>query len=346
MIVSVVGYGCTGASAYVDLIREFDVFEDLGSSSEFQLLKMTDGLIDLYNHVVIDKRALSQNSAINRFLNLYKNPGNYTLNKKTKGKFKKLLKEFIDSVTSISWKGKSSFDPNDIRCKIDTYPFSRFNSLVNFVFQKISKNFHYPRYKTRYFTSVTSDEFCKKSDIFIKKLLKELGFKSENVLLEQFVDACDPDNGMQFVDKCKIIVVDRDPRDIYLLMNFIYKNVPPFMPTNNSLDEFISFYKMQREKKSKSSNVLYVNFEDLIYNYESTTEKIKNFIGIDSEHVHKGKIFRPSLSINNTNLKVRYPQYAEQISVIEKELKEYLYNFELYSDKKPTGKPFNYNDKI
>lgn len=346
MIVSVVGYGCTGASAYVDLIREFNIYEDLGSSSEFQILKMTDGLIDLYNHVVIDKRALSQNSAINRFLNLYKNPGNHTLNKKTNGKFKNLLKDFVDSISLISWKGKSSFDPNDIRPRNDVSCLSRFNNLLNFGLQKISRNFHYPRYKTRYFTSLTSDEFCKKSNIFIKKLLKELGFKSNNVLLEQFVDACDPDNGMQFVDKCKVIVVDRDPRDVYLLMNYIYKNVPLFMPTNNSLEEFISFYKMQREKKSKSPNVLYVNFEDLIYNYEKTIEKVKTFIGIESDHILKGKIFKPSLSINNTNLKARYPQYKEQISIIENELKDFLYDFDSYSDKKPTGKPFNYNDKI
>lgn len=347
MIVGVVGYGCTGASACVDFLKELGYFQYLSNASEFQLIKMSDGLIDLHYHLVEDTRPLAQNTAIKRFLKIYKNPGLANINKITHRKFKVLIKEYIDDLCDIKWNGRSSLDPCDIRRKNDSIYFSKINSAINYFLRLFSYKFHFPRYSVRYYTQLTHSEFCEKTKNFLSRLLVELKFdKSKNILLEQIVDACNPTLGLDYFSDCKIIVIDRDPRDIYILKKYIYKNSPPFIPTNNSVDEFISFYKMQRKEKDLSKNILYLNFEDLIYKYDDTTRVICDFLGIKYNSNNKFKIFNPSDSIANTNLSTKLPQYKGEIEEICNKLAEYLYNFpKSTSIKCNLSKPFNENKK-
>ena len=71
-----------------------------------------------------------------------------------------------------------------------------------------------------------------------------------------------------------------------------------------------------------------VQFEDLIYNYDSTIKGIEKFVGpILGTHVNSKKYFDPAISIANTHVYPNYPEDAEAITKIECELKEYLYNF-------------------
>ena len=347
MIVGVVGYGCTGASAYVDYLKELGVFQHLKNASEFQLLKMADGIIDLYYHLVVDQRSLSQNAAINRFLNIYKNPGLHGLNKLSNGKLKKIIKEYVDNLCSLTWDGRSSLDPVDIRRKNDTITFYKINAAIDRFLRMFSKKIHFPRYKKRYYTQLNHKDFCKITKNFIQKLLNSMGFDvNRNILLEQIVDASFPELGLDFFDDCKIIVVDRDPRDVYLLKNYIYKNSPAFIPTNNSVNEFIQFYKMQRNNKSQSNNILYVYFEDLIYKYEETTNKICKFLEIENDNPNKLTIFNPANSIANCNLSSKYVQYSKEISLIENKLKDYIYNFDIKTSIVSNGlKPFNENKR-
>ena len=71
-----------------------------------------------------------------------------------------------------------------------------------------------------------------------------------------------------------------------------------------------------------------VQFEDLIYKYNETTERIINFVGIDSKmHTMPLTRFNPAISVKDTNLKNKYPQYVKEIEYIESYLREYLYDF-------------------
>ena len=82
------------------------------------------------------------------------------------------------------------------------------------------------------------------------------------------------------------------------------------------------------EHPTNSKKVLRVHFEDLIYKYEETVKTIENFVGFDSDkHINKKRRFNPDLSIKNTQLFNGKTDYENEIKIIEKELKEYLYEF-------------------
>ena len=85
---------------------------------------------------------------------------------------------------------------------------------------------------------------------------------------------------------------------------------------------------MTQKTEMTNKNVMFIQFEDLLYSYSKTTDKIKRWIGLDEEeHIYKKKYFVPEISINNTRLwEKKYPCLNE-ISYIEKVLHEYLYVF-------------------
>ena len=71
-----------------------------------------------------------------------------------------------------------------------------------------------------------------------------------------------------------------------------------------------------------------MRFEDLIYSYENTSEKLFKFVGLDPQnHNNKKSRFDPAVSIKNTNMISRYPEFKKEIEYIEKNLSEYLYDF-------------------
>ena len=51
-------------------------------------------------------------------------------------------------------------------------------------------------------------------------------------------------------------------------------------------------------------------------------------------HIHKKERFNPDLSIKNTQIFNSSHKYDEEMKIIEKELKEYLYNFPYVLDNK------------
>lgn len=104
------------------------------------------------------------------------------------------------------------------------------------------------------------------------------------------------------------------------------------MPTWD-LDTWIAYYKYRRkyiklQKQNNTENILHLQFEELIYNYEESLTKIKRFLSLgDTEHIKKGEIFIPEKSKTNTQLFRKYPKYAKDIEKIEKELSEFCYPY-------------------
>ena len=74
-----------------------------------------------------------------------------------------------------------------------------------------------------------------------------------------------------------------------------------------------------------------MRFEDLVYNYDEATKKVRDFLHL-GDNPNPKSVFDPALSIANTQVWKRYPEYQEDIKYIEKELKEYLFDFEGYPE--------------
>ena len=47
MIIGITGYGYSGASAYIDVLKEFDGIQSLKKNNEFPIFQQTDGIFDL-----------------------------------------------------------------------------------------------------------------------------------------------------------------------------------------------------------------------------------------------------------------------------------------------------------
>ena len=94
-----------------------------------------------------------------------------------------------------------------------------------------------------------------------------------------------------------------------------------------------------RKNITYNSRVLRIRFEELIYEYEDSIRKIENFLHL-GEHKRPKTGFIPERSINNTQQSRLHPEDRAEVEYIEKELKDFLFPFEKYSNVIFNGKPF------
>ena len=150
--------------------------------------------------------------------------------------------------------------------------------------------------------------------------------------LDQLVSPYQVASVLPFFDDLKVIIVDRDPRDIFLLNEFVWKRAAYICDTSCVIT-FIEWYRSIREhwriQDAESSSILRLNFEDLVYNYQESIESIEQFLGISpSDHLDKFKFFDPSHSLKNTRLwhQPEYSCVSDKISLISAMLPEYLHD--------------------
>ena len=130
---------------------------------------------------------------------------------------------------------------------------------------------------------------------------------------------------MQYTPDAKAIVVDRDPRDVYILGKITRRSSG--IPVDNA-QKFVAFYRRcwQGTGLSSTPNILRLRFEDVVYHYEDSVRQIESFLDI-RRHISPRKYFKPEFSINNTQLKERFPELAGDIAYIEETLAAELYPF-------------------
>ena len=106
-----------------------------------------------------------------------------------------------------------------------------------------------------------------------------------------------------FGPDAKMIVVDRDPRDIYCdLVN--HKNrIGRELSVTHDVTKYVEWYKALHAVRPNSDRILYLQFEELVNNYDNEIMKIFHFIDVDEvNHIRKRKFFDPSVSKNNVGI--------------------------------------------
>jgi Mn-containing catalase len=87
----------------------------------------------------------------------------------------------------------------------------------------------------------------------------------------------------------------------------------------------------------------------MIFDYDKTVNCIIDFLGLDEKkHIHKQQYFKPMVSIRGTQLYKKIPGHEDEIKYIEKELKEYLFDYDKYELSKSNVeliKNFNWQDE-
>ena len=342
MIVGLCGFGCTGASAVLDYLRDYDSIE-INEEVELSFIYDPDGFMDLENAICLRPvRYYSGDAAIKKFRHIM---FSYELVHYMKRVmpipvYKKLVSDYINGISKIRWNGFWHFDKrhySDFHYWIKYVLGWKYLRVFDKLGLKIPKSFPNNSIMT---IPVSKDVFYNETRTFLSNLLRSMGLNGEKtVIVDQPFPANCPSSVFHFFeDNCKAIVVVKDPRDMYFFVKDHARLDVNWIPCGSCM-EFIEFYKHQMSICHFDERTLVVNFEDLIYEYESTTAKICNFIGIEKLS-EKGTYFHPERSIGNTQIYKKHKECKEEIELIERELKEYLYPFEKYNVGEIKAKPF------
>lgn len=339
------GYMGSGSSAITDLVAEFKDCQNKYKSYEYVLLHSPNGLFDLEDKLLLGNNAIRSDEAIRTFRahakKLYDKKfwwvGNYK--KIISPNFMQITDDYIKSLINLNYPG-----------------FWYYHEEVNFIMflklliRKPIKILTGNRVKfkkvLKYSDGMqiclpTKDEFYYKSHNYIYKVIEEISEGKKNVILDQFLlpfNLYRIDN--YFDNKLKVIVVERDPRDVYILNKYIWNQKGLTVPMPTEVNAFCEYYSRMRksEIECKSKKILRIKFEDLIYNYDLELKKIMEFLNFtEKDHISPKKRFNPDISIKNTQL-FNSKIYDKEIKIIEKKLSEYLYKFpyEINNDVKDT----------
>lgn len=334
--VGVCGYSGTGSSAVSDLLKEYPQNQVI-DSCEFILPYEPDGLMDLFYHFNDGScKFSSSNTAIYRFRKAIRGGQFRYIRELTGGRLVVLSEEFLEKVIQCEWVGS---DPANL-C----------NQPVRDLAQRAVRKFHLGKFFYRlekqtghdldiypmgkmYFSSRPAgfDEAARDFVLGVLDAIEPID-ASKNIILDQPFPGNNPMACFPFFENPKAIVVDRDPRDLYLLTKEFWFKSQAWRPLpTNSVEQFITYYRALREPKPEyeEDKVLRIRFEDLIYRYDETRIKIEKYLGLPS-NMNQMEHFNPALSINNTQVFNYYSGYKSEIQQIERALPEYLFPFEKY----------------
>lgn len=328
------GYMGSGSSAITDLVSEFRDCQNEHKSYEYVMLHCPNGLFDLEDKLLIGNNAIRSDEAIRSFelqmKKLYNKKfwwvGNYQ--KIISPNFMNITNKYINEIQEFNFSGYW-YTHEEVNTKMFFKLLVRkplkMLTLNKLKFKKVLKYDDGMR-----ISYIDNKTFYEKSQKYIYNIIDEISKGKENIVLDQFLlpfNLFRVDN--YFDDRLKVIVVERDPRDVFILNKYIWQEKQICVPFPLDVNEFCDFYKKMREseKKCNSDKVFRIKFEDLIYDYDNKTVEITKFLGFTEEdHLGKKTRFNPDISIKNTQL-FRKKEYQEESKIIEEKLKKYLYNF-------------------
>ena len=332
-ILTATGYGATGSSAITHILSEFSNVKSYGDA-EFWFLQDIDGISDLEYFLVDGNHRSKTFVAIKKFESyILKNKNFYS---KFLPDYLSLSKEYLNSLKYVTF--KKSFHPFE-------YRNSFVKSLMVKIYYKLQKTYHILFKKntemilklpknTKYHFIQDKKLFYKLTRGYTRKLFNS-GINSDDIshlIIDQLVPCNNVSRYLNYIDNMKVIVVDRDPRDLFLLDKLVWKGSPVLCDTKD-LKTFIKWYKSIRHNAdiNDTKEVLRLNFEDLVYDYDNSILKIIKFCQLDNKkHSLKKQSFNPKESINNTRYWDKTNKYKTEIEIIENELKEYCYEYKDY----------------
>ena len=280
-IVSMQGFGVSGHTALVDLLREYSVCttpvnKDLNADSvEMDFMRLSGGLLEFEKY--LDCSNVFQNDAlIHRFKKQFENFPIFKLNSLCKEELSKFFSRIID------------FEIKGLKA-----PF--YNSALQDPMAH-NKSIYFLRHMS------VSDyrRICRE---FLTNVFNSIYIEGKEVLLMDhlFTDMeLDSKRDKEYMPNMKTIIVTRDPRDVYETAKLKKFDWIPYEDVNS----FVKWVKaMYRKFDPTNNDYLIIRFEDLVADYDCTVSKIEKFLDLSNEkHKEKFKRLDPSKSIKNIGL--------------------------------------------
>lgn len=337
-IIGTSSFSSSGGSAITNILEEFSTVKPLAGGAEFECKFFTENIFALENTL---RLGFGVDKAAKTFLhNAKKASCDAYYQKNFASSFLPLTKEYLESVTQ-----------NYLGALYEEYDFEFLDASERKMIEAARSFYNYKSGMRKYeayepyhwrpsfapFGSVywgggVTEDFYEKTQHYIQKVFAPLYENGKNYILVDALYKADvvTPNELKYFKASKALIANRDPRDLYVMNKEIYGEW--YMPTW-TVETWIRYYKFRRrsisEQKAKNAeNILHLQFESLIYDYEASLATIKRFLNLSNEeHTKKGQIFIPEKSSENTQVFRKYPQYARDIEKIEKELPEFCYPY-------------------
>lgn len=333
-ILTCTGFYGTGSSAVTDVFSDCENVECRGDY-EIRILHDPYGVADLEYNLIENSNRHNSSNAIKKFKwNVDFLSGswwNKRYEKYFNDHFKEISYRYIDEICEFKYFGKWHGDVIE-RGKTFWFLCRSYNKLCTIlkhifhIDNEVGHDF-LPKNEMAYAGTFSEDKFLTATKKYVDALLHAVNRENkEYLMVDQLVPPSNFARYNRYIDNLKIIVVDRDPRDMFLLEKYCYHgSVVPCYDVN----VFCKWFKWTREQfenSEKCENVLKVQFEDLVYKTEETVDQLLSFAGIDKKNYHM-KNFDPSISIKNTRLWEKYTNDKEEMKIIERELAKYCYDY-------------------
>lgn len=333
MIIGACGFGSTGSSVVTDYLKEFNNVQ-VKDNLEFTYVSGVDGLIDLERAVMNPhNRTADSISAIKRFLKMVeRKKHNFEVHGLPEKLFLDSANCFIENITMSRW---YSYDSSEMK-----------NNIIGLIFAKFMQNKVLPRLeikkghriniwpKTEVRLSVRPSNFYEAARNHVDDLLVGMGLDTNGIIaLDQPFAGNNPQACFPFFKDPYAIVVDRDPRDNYVFAKTKLLGKFNYIPID-TVDDYIAYYRCLRKDQpylEDNPRILCIRFEEMVYEYENTSTRIRRFLGLP-ENPNPKKVFDPALSIANTQVFKRFTKFSDDVKKIEDELTDYLYDYSNYPE--------------
>lgn len=332
-IITCASYHGSGSSAITDFVSEFsNVFSF--TEEEFRFVHDPEGISDLEYHLVDNFNRLNSGHALKRYLRLvdryWGNPFIKRYDKFFQGNWKRFSHEYVEELTDFSYHGWWHYDLLD-RGLFFYFRKRILSKLLHLTFWRDKRDHELNLLKNEitYCSHPSEEMFLCCTRRYIERLFSSVSDNKEIVMVDQLVASTNIAHYIRYFNDIKVVLVDRDPRDLFVLEKYVWND--GVIPTDVKI--FCKWFKYTRSHR-KTENVdtdqiIFIRFEDMIYHYDETKEKLIQRLGLDPEkHTRQRERFNPAKSIKNTQVWKEVKCDPVEIEYIEHELAEYLYPFD------------------
>ena len=334
--VVVTGYNGSGASALKCLLCEYNNCKSI-SNYEHIVFYTPNGLFDLENKLLLRNNQSRSDEALKSFENemykLWSNDFNWCGGYKTMfgDEFKNNYETYIKELTQFEINGSWSYDLIKTKYSFGKIIKDSIKTLINKRVDNFGKIIVKNGDNKIYCSLVNQEEFYKHSKKFVDNYLNMFNKGNNTFIFDHLLKPYDID----LVDKYfngdfRMIIVERDVRDIFLYGKYM-------MPRKNGSyskypkdpKKFVEFWKRLKQiEKNKGNNkkVLRIYFEDLVYDYNNTINKIEKFLELNTNDHTRKNLFDLEHAKESTKLYLKNEDWKKEIKIIEEELKDYCYN--------------------
>jgi hypothetical protein len=329
MHIDLIGVGNSGKGAVADFLSEFDCIKSMSNDFEFNLIRVPGGLFDLNLYMNERFTAIYSDDAIRRFRKVtnrlgsrtgfygfkeIKNSAGFSYQNFFPG-FNNLTDELIKKLVIYEYKG--------------LWPYILLSdNTLNLIWKRVRNKF-FPFLSNDNIFYAYNHEAGGLIKNYFYDILKLCSGKDnyQYFVTNNAFELTLLDSQLNLFNKSKCIIVVRDPRDTYINivkgnrnMSSFYSNLKPYsfnLNCVNDIDNYIFNQRLLLEKLKTvtTDNCLIVDFNEFVLNYDTISEKICFFLGLELDsHSRPMSKFKPDISAKNINF---YKEFYKEKEVVK-----------------------------